>query len=198
MFVQQILHDLQIRLDLYSHITPPLENINFEYGFNTNYLKKVVEFWKTKYNWREREVFLNSFPHFKTYVDGLDLHFIHVKPQKVDKNIRVLPLLLLHGWPGSVREFYELIPLLTTPQKNVDFVFEVIVPSLPGYGFSEGASKPGLGPAQVAVVMKNLMDRLGFKKFYAQGGDWGALIVSHLGTLFPKRYVVNTCTVRTF
>ncbi|PNF15772.1 Juvenile hormone epoxide hydrolase 1 [Cryptotermes secundus] len=181
-----ILHDLQIRLDLHSHITPPMENVNFEYGFNTDYLKKVVEFWKTKYNWREREVFLNKFPHFKTYVDGLDLHFIHVKPQKVDKNIRVFPLLLLHGWPGSVREFYDIIPLLTTPRKDVNFVFEVIVPSLPGYGFSEGASKPGLGPAQVAVVMKNLMERIGFKKFYAQGGDWGALIVSNMGTLFPK------------
>lgn len=181
-----ILHDLQIRLDLHSHLTLPMENVNFEYGFNTNYLKKVVEFWKTKYNWREREVFLNSFPHFKTYVDGLDLHFIHVKPKNVDKNIDVLPLLLLHGWPGSVREFYDIIPLLTTPRKDVNFVFEVIAPSLPGYGFSEGASKPGLGAAQVAVVMKNLMERIGFKKFYAQGGDWGAIILSHMGTLFPK------------
>lgn len=148
-----------------------------------------MEFWKTKYNWREREVFLNRFPHFKTYVDGLDLHFIHVKPQNVEKNINVLPLLLLHGWPGSVREFYDIIPLLTTPRKDVNFVFEVIAPSLPGYGFSEGASKPGLGAAQVAVVMKNLMERIGFKKFYAHGGDWGAIIVSHMGTLFPKRYV---------
>jgi len=181
-----ILHDLQIRLDLHSHLTSPLENVNFEYGFNTNYLKKVVEFWKTKYNWREREVFLNSFPHFKTYVDGLDLHFIHVKPQNVDKNTDVLPLLLLHGWPGSVREFYDIIPLLTTPRKGVNFVFEVIAPSLPGYGFSEGASKPGLGAAQMAVVMKNLMERIGFKKFYIQGGDWGAIIASHIGTLFPK------------
>lgn len=176
-------------MDLHSHLTSPLENVNFEYGFNTNYLKKVVEFWKTKYNWREREIFLNSFPHFKTYVDGLDLHFIHVKPQNVDKNTDVLPLLLLHGWPGSVREFYDIIPLLTTTRKGVNFVFEVIAPSLPGYGFSEGASKPGLGAAQVAVVMKNLMERIGFKKFYVQGGDWGAVIASHMGTLFPKRYV---------
>lgn len=101
----------------------------------------------------------------------------------------MLPLLLLHGWPGSVREFYDLIPLLTTPRKDVNFVFEVIAPSLPGYGFSEGASKPGLGAAQVAVVMKNLMERIGFKKFYAHGGDWGAVIVSHMGVLFPKRCV---------
>jgi juvenile hormone epoxide hydrolase len=114
----------------------------------------------------------------------------------VDKNIRVLPLLLLHGWPGSVREFYELIPLLTKPLNNVDFVFEVIAPSLPGYGFSEGASKPGLGAAQVAVVMKNLMERIGFKKFYVQGGDWGAMIASHLGNLFPERYIVNICIAK--
>ena len=122
------------------------------------------------------------------YVDGLDLHFIHVKPQNVDKNTDVVPL-LLHGWPGSVREFYDIIPLLTTPCKGVNFVFEVIALFLPGYGFSEGTSKPGLGVAQMTVVMKNLMERIGFKKCYAQGGDWGAIIVSHMGTLFPKRYV---------
>ncbi|KAJ4438982.1 hypothetical protein ANN_14936, partial [Periplaneta americana] len=171
-----ILHDLGIRLDLHLQLTPPLENVNFEYGFNTNYLTKVVEFWKTKYNWREREAFLNSLPQFKTKVNGLDLHFIHAKPKKVDKNIRVLPLLLLHGWP-------------------------VVAPSLPGYGFSEGASKPGLGAAQVAVVMKNLMERIGHKQFYAQGGDWGAVVVTHMGTLFPKSVLglhSNMCFANSF
>jgi Predicted hydrolases or acyltransferases (alpha/beta hydrolase superfamily) len=182
-----VLQDLKRRLENHAPLTPPLETVGFEYGFNTDYLKKVIEFWKTKYNWREREAFLNSFPQFKTTVDGLDLHFIHVKPKNVDKNTRVLPLLLLHGWPGSVREFYDLIPLLTIPRKDMNFVFEVIAPSLPGYGFSEGASKPGLGAAEMAVVMKDLMERLGFKKFYAQGGDWGAALITNMATLFPDR-----------
>lgn len=98
---------------------------------NTNLLTKIVEYWKTKYNWREREHFLNKYPQFKTNIQGLSIHFIHVKPAQT-QGLKVLPLLLLHGWPGSVREFYEAIPLLTTPQPGKDFVFEVIVPSLPG------------------------------------------------------------------
>ncbi|XP_069705265.1 juvenile hormone epoxide hydrolase 1-like [Periplaneta americana] len=182
----EVLQDLKKRLDLAAPYTPPLEGINFEYGFNTNYLKKVIEFWKTSYNWRERETYLNRFPHFKTYVDGLDIHFIHVKPKNVDKSVRVLPLLIAHGWPGSIREFYDLIPLLTTPRKDADFVFEVVAPSLPGYGFSEGAARPGLGTAQIAVIMKNLMQRLGFNKFYVQGGDWGSAIITNMAILFPE------------
>nr|CAD7434550.1 unnamed protein product [Timema monikensis] len=182
------LDDLNTRLQ-HVKLTPPLEGIGFQYGFNTDYLKKVVDFWRTKYNWREREAYLNSFPQFKTQVDGLDLHFLHVKPKQVPPSTRVLPLLLLHGWPGSVREFYEIIPLLTTPREGVNFVFEVVVPSLPGYGFSEGASKPGLGAVQVAVVFKDLMARLGFDQFYVQGGDWGGAIGTHMATLFEENVV---------
>nr|CAD7403396.1 unnamed protein product [Timema poppensis] len=183
---QEVLDDLNTRLQ-HVKLTPPLEGIGFQYGFNTDYLKKVVDFWRTKYNWREREAYLNSFPQFKTQVDGLDLHFLHVKPKQVPPSTRVLPLLLLHGWPGSVREFYEIIPLLTTPREGVNFVFEVVVPSLPGYGFSEGASKPGLGAAQMAVVFKDLMARLGFDKFYLQGGDWGGIIGANMATLFQEK-----------
>lgn len=85
----------------------------------------------------------------------------------------MLPILLLHGWPGSVREFYELIPMLTTPNDESPFVFEVIVPSLPGFGWSEGARRPGFGVLEMSVVLRNLMIRLGHEKFYIQGGDWG-------------------------
>lgn len=148
----------------------------------------VLDFWSTKYVWKEREAFLNQFPQFKTRVDGLDLHFLHVKPKTVPKGAEVVPLLLLHGWPGSVREFYDMIPLLTTPRKEQNLVFEVIAPSLPGYGFSQGAAKPGLGAAQMAVVMNDLMARLAFSRYYVQGGDWGGIIVSHMATLYPNRY----------
>ncbi|XP_049789742.1 juvenile hormone epoxide hydrolase 1-like [Schistocerca nitens] len=192
----QVLKDLDDRLKSYTTLTPPLEGIGFQYGFNSKYLNEVVQFWRTKYNWREREKFLNKFPQFKTTVDGLELHFLRVKPANVPKGVDIVPLLLLHGWPGSVREFYSVIPLLTTPREGQNFVFEVVAPSLPGYGFSQGAQKPGLGPAQVAVVMRDLMERLGFKKYYVQGGDWGAIIGSHMATLFPDRllgYHSNMC-----
>lgn len=109
----------------------PLEGVKHHYGINTNLLKNIIDFWKTKYDWRKQEKFLNKYPQFKTNIQGLNIHYIHVKPTAT-KGQKVLPLLLLHGWPGSVREFYEIIPLLTTPQAGRDFVFELIVASLPG------------------------------------------------------------------
>ena len=193
----QVLQDLQHRLSNARALTPPLEGVQHQYGINTKLLKNIIDYWRTKYNWREREKFLNQFPQYTISVQGLRLHYIHVKPTNPGK-VKVLPLLLLHGWPGSVREFYDLIPLLTKPASGRDFVFEVIVPSLPGYGFSEAAVKPGLGPIEMAVVFKNLMNRLGFEKYYIQGGDWGALIVQHMATLYPDRILgvhSNMCFV---
>lgn len=93
---------------------------------------------------------------------------------------------MLHGWPGSFREFYGVIPLLTQPQEGKDFVFELIIASLPGFGFSQPASKPGLGALECAVVFKNLMQRLGFEKYYLHGGDWGAVIVTAMSSLYPN------------
>lgn len=94
-------------------------------------MSHVVNFWLNEYDWRKRERFLNKFPQFKTRIQGLDIHFLHIKP-KVSDDVKVFPLLLIHGWPGSVREFYDIIPLLSTPQKERDFVFEIVAPSLPG------------------------------------------------------------------
>ncbi|KAK9732161.1 Epoxide hydrolase N terminus [Popillia japonica] len=196
----KVITDLTQRLKTARPFTPPLEGIQQQYGMNTKLLAEIVEFWKTKYDWKERQNFLNflnQYPQFKTNIQGLDIHFLHVKPTNT-KGLRVLPLLLLHGWPGSVREFYELIPLLTTPQPGKDFIFEVIAPSLPGYGFSDGASKPGLSAVKVGLVFKNLMHRLGYKKFYIQGGDWGAFILSNMATLFPEAVLgahSNTCII---
>ncbi|CAG9824997.1 unnamed protein product [Phaedon cochleariae] len=141
---------------------PPLEEAKQHYGMNTDLLQNITEFWKTKYDWRERETFLNRYPHFKVNVQGLNIHYIHVKPapEQTSKGVRVLPLLLLHGWPESVSQFNGIIPLLTTAQKGTDFVFEVIAPSLPGFGFSDAAVRPGLGAIQMAIVMKNLMEMI--------------------------------------
>lgn len=178
-------------------LIPPLEGIQHQYGLNTNLLQEILQYWKTKYNWREREKFLNKYPQFQVNIQGLNIHFLHVKPE-IKPGVRVLPLLLAHGWPGSVREFYEIIPILTTVQKGRDYVFEVIAPSLPGYGFSESPKRPGFGGLETAIVFNNLMKRLGHQKYYVQGGDWGSLIVSHMATIFPEHIMgihSNFCMV---
>lgn len=132
---------------------PALEGVNFEYGFNTAFLQKVLDYWMNSYNWRKRENHLNTFPQFKTNINGLNIHFIHLKPKpEVAAKKKVLPLLLLHGWPGSFVELTKIIPLLVSDSNDHDFVFEVIVPSLPGYGFSDPARKPGLGTAEMGYV----------------------------------------------
>ncbi|KAG5895739.1 hypothetical protein JTB14_029509 [Gonioctena quinquepunctata] len=180
----EVLKDLQYRLSDSLPLQESLEGAKQHYGMNAKLLKTIVDFWKKEYRWKDQEKFLNKFPQFKVGIQGLNIHYIHVKPVKA-QGLKVRPLLLLHGWPGSVREFYEIIPLLTKPQKGRDFVFEVIAPSLPGYGFSDAAVRPGLSSVHMTVIMNNLMQRLGFEKYYVQGGDWGALIAGEMSILFP-------------
>ncbi|CAH0556944.1 unnamed protein product [Brassicogethes aeneus] len=194
---EDVLKDLKHRLDIIKPFTPALQGTKQDYGMHPDLLQKIINHWKNKYDWREREKFLNQYPQFTVSVQGLRIHYIHIKPKNVG-NKKVIPMLLLHGWPGSVREFYEAIPHLSKPQE--DFVFELIIPSLPGYGFSEAAVKPGLGAAQMAQLFKNFMDRLGFQKYYIQGGDWGAIIVQHMAQLFPEKLIgvhSNMCFVNT-
>lgn len=109
----------------------PLEGIQQQYGINTNHLSNVIDFWRSKYIWRERERALNKFPQYVVNIQGLKIHYLHVKPEAA-KDVKVLPLLILHGWPSSVKEFFDMIPFLTNPAEKNGFVFEVIAPSLPG------------------------------------------------------------------
>ncbi|XP_057672095.1 juvenile hormone epoxide hydrolase 2-like [Diorhabda carinulata] len=195
----EVLKDLQYRLDHHRPFTPPLEGIQQQYGMNTNLLEEIVDYWRMKYDWRKQEKYLNKFPQYTINIQGLDIHFIHIKPI-VPQNIKKLPLLILHGWPGSVREFYDILPILTTPQEGRDFVFEVIVPHIPGYGFSKPAIRPGLSPDNIALVFKNMMYALGYQKFYIQGGDFGAIILRNLAVLYPEvvlGFHSNMCTVLT-
>lgn len=178
-----MLSDLQRRLINTRSFTPPLEGIQQQYGFNTNTLKTIVNYWIKNYNWRQREQFLNQFPQFTTTIQGLKIHYIHAKPK--DTTIKTYPLLITHGWPGTVVEFYRIIPLLISYSENHGFAFEVIAASLPGYGFSDGARKPGFGTAHIATIFRILMKRLGFDEFYVQGGDWGSFVVKNLATLYP-------------
>ncbi|XP_077295129.1 juvenile hormone epoxide hydrolase 1-like isoform X2 [Arctopsyche grandis] len=189
-FKREMLEDLRDRLSNARYHDQLLEGIGFQYGFHNNFLKSVVNFWKNGYPYIERLNYLNQFPQFKTNIQGLDIHYLHVKPTQNKDNLKVFPMMLLHGWPGSVVEFYKAIPMLTTPRKGMNFVFEIIIPSLPGYGFSQAASKPGLGAAQMSVVMKNLMGRLGYEKYMVQGGDWGSLIAHNMAVLFPENILM--------
>ncbi|XP_028031222.1 juvenile hormone epoxide hydrolase-like [Bombyx mandarina] len=161
------------------------KNTAWTYGVHSDAFAQFFSHWIFKYKFRERVKFLNKYDHFLTNIQGLDIHFVHVKP-KADKDVKVVPLLLLHGWPGSVREFYEAIPLLTTPRPDYDFVFEVIAPSLPGFVFSEAPTRPGLDTYEMAIIMRNLMRRLGYTQYYIQGGDFGHMIGSHIATIFPS------------
>lgn len=182
-----VLEDLKRRLQN-TRFEDPVEDSKFLYGFNPNYLRKVLDYWRKEYNWREHEEMLNKFPQFKTRIEGIDVHFLHVKPDlPQDMNLQVIPLLVIHGWPGSVLEFYKLIPLLTTPRPGHDFVFEVICPSIPGYGFSESPHRKGLTARAAARMFLTLMERIGHRRFYVQGGDWGSLIVQLMARYYSPR-----------
>nr|QPN96961.1 juvenile hormone epoxide hydrolase [Macrobrachium rosenbergii] len=178
--------DLKARLGLPLRLTPPLIGANFTYGMSQNTLEQIVTYWKTKYNWTEREKRLNQYPHFKTRIEGLDIHFLRASAKVTEKKgTKVVPLLLIHGWPGSFVEFYSILPLLTKPQDGSDVVFEVICPSIPGYGFSQSSAKQGLGLMETSQIFLKLMKRLGYDKFYLQGGDWGAIISNFMATMYP-------------
>lgn len=131
-----MIQDLKQRLRSRRKFTKPLEGIQSEYGMNTDYLEKILTYWLDKFDFNKRAELLNRFPHYKTKIQGLDIHYIRVKP-KVNKGIEVLPLLMLHGWPSSSKEFDKVIPMLTTPKDGYEFVFEVVAADLPGFGFSE-------------------------------------------------------------
>ena len=131
----------------------------------------------------------NSFDQFTTYIDGINVHYFHVKP-KDPKGKQVLPLLMVHGWPGSFLEFLDILPMLTTPRDDADFVFEVVVPSIPGFGFSDAPGQPEYNAREAARQFKELMvERLGFNKFYAQGGDWGSFITGFISVLYPEHVI---------
>ena len=158
-----------------------IQNVNgWEYGTNYNFLKKISQYWISKYNWKKFEKKINSFKNYKTNVDGINLHFIREK----SKNPKSRPLLLLHGWPGSVIEFFDIIPKLAHPEKfggKIEDGFDVIVPSLPGFGFSTPIKK-ALGPRRIGkIINKFMVKNLGHKNYIVQGGDWGATIAAWIG-----------------
>lgn len=175
-----------LRKRLRSTRWPDKETVtNNSQGVPLKKLKELVGYWGSKYNWRKAEATLNSHPQFKTNIDGLDIHFIHVK----SPHPNALPLIITHGWPGSVFEQIKLIGPLTDPTKyggRAEEAFDVVIPSLPGFGFSGRPTEPGWNLDRIGNAWDVLMKRLGYKRYVAQGGDWGAGVVEAMGRQAPE------------
>ena len=175
-----VLEDLQQRL-ADTRWPDEIPNTGWDYGSNLAYLKELVEHWRTKFDWRAQEAKLNAFSHFKSEVDGLDIHFIHEK----GKGPNPIPLVITHGWPSCFFEMTKIIPLLADPASHGGDAadsFDVVAPSLPGFGFSDHAQDRGMEVQRVAGMWNKLMtENLGYPKFAAQGGDIGSGVTARLG-----------------
>jgi pimeloyl-ACP methyl ester carboxylesterase len=157
---------------------------DYSQGVPLKTVQQVLHHWQTDYDWRKVEERLNAVPNFNTGIDGLDIHFIHVR----SKHENALPLIVTHGWPGSVIEQLKIIEPLTNPTAHggrASDAFHLVIPSMPGYGFSGKPTTTGWGPERIARAWTTLMRRLGYKQFVAQGGDWGAVITDLLGVQAP-------------
>ena len=149
-------------------------------GIPLSYVQEVCAYWGEKYDWRSREALLNQWPQFMTEIDGIDIHFIHIRSKHED----AMPLVITHGWPGSVVEFQKVMGPLTDPTAHggdASDAFHVVCPSLPGYGFSGKPTKTGTSVGKIGAMWGQLMARLGYDKYAAQGGDWGAMVTSAIG-----------------
>ncbi len=170
----------------------------WNYGTNLEYMKEISKYWIEKFDWRKTEKEINKFKNFKSNIDGIDIHFIHEKGSGANPK----PLLLSHGWPGSIIEFLNIIEKLAHPEKfggKEEDAFDVIVPSLPGYGFSGRPANP-IGPRKMSSIFNSLMTNvLGYKKYIAQGGDFGGTIATWLAYDFPNNMLgihINILIVR--
>lgn len=186
-----VLNDLRERLER-TRLPDEVPGSGWDYGTNLAYLKQLIEYWKSRYDWRAHERELNRFDQFRAAVDGLGIHFIHQRGRGPDP----MPLLLLHGWPGSVYEFVRIIPMLTDPAAHggdARDAFTVIAPSLPGYGFSDHPARRAINIAAMAGIFHKLMSEvLGYQRFAAQGGDWGSAITSCMGqTCAPDLFGIH-------
>ena len=154
-------------------------------GVPLEYMREVVDYWRDDYDWRRAESRINAFDQFTAEIDGLDIHFLHVRSEEPN----ALPLVLTHGWPGSIVEFLKVIEPLTNPAAHggdSGDAFHVVCPALPGYGFSSKPAGTGWGVEKIASTWAVLMERLGYDRYVAQGGDWGSAVTTALGVADPK------------
>ena len=158
-----------------------IPGVNGRYGVPLDYIQKLVEYWRTGYDWRKWEARLNQYPQFTTEIDGQNIHFLHVRSPEPD----ALPLILSHGWPGSIVEFLDVIGPLTDPAN----AFHLVIPSLPGYGFSGPTHETGWNTERIAHAWAELMSRLGYRRYGAAGNDVGSMISPEVGRVDPEHVV---------
>jgi epoxide hydrolase len=165
-----------------------LPKVGWDYGIALDDVRELAEYWRTGYDWRVHERRLNSFPQFTTQIDGQTVHFLHVRSAEAG----ALPLIMTHGWPGSVVEFMEIIGPLTDPGAHggdARDAFDMVVPSIPGFGFSGPTRERGWNVNRIARAWDELMRRLGYSRYGAQGGDWGSGISRELGAIVPEHVI---------
>lgn len=175
---QEAIDDLHARLDN-ARWPELIENKSWEAGAPTGYLQKLAKYWRHDFDWRKQEARLNKYPQFTTEIDGQTIHFLHIKSPEPD----AMPLIITHGWPGSVFEFMNIIEPLTNPRAHggdPKDAFHLVIPSIPGFGFSGPTKEAGWNLARIAKAWAELMDRLGYEKYAAQGGDAGTGISTEL------------------
>ena len=176
---QSALDDLQGRLK--NTRWPDAEtSADWQQGIPLDYTQELARYWENDYNWRRSETRLNQWPQFKTEIEGLDIHFIHCK----SPHENAMPLIISHGWPGSIVEFHKIIDALVNPTEyggTPDNAFHVVAPSLPGFGFSAKPTMPGTSVEKIGEMWGSLMARLGYERYVAQGGDWGSMITQSMG-----------------
>jgi len=176
---QAVLDDLDQRLSR-TRFPDQVKDARWDYGADLAYMRTLVNYWRTDFDWRAQERALNKLHHYKTSIDGLDIHFVHERSRHKD----AMPLVLVHGWPGSFVGFQKVIGPLTDPTAHggkAQDAFHVVVPSLPGFGFSDRPRVKGWNNTRMAETLGKLMQRLGYDRYGAQGGDWGASISAWLG-----------------
>jgi pimeloyl-ACP methyl ester carboxylesterase len=180
----EVLADLKRRIK--STKWPSKETVgNDTQGVQLATMQKVADYWATRYDWRKVEAKLDELPQFTTTIDEVEIHFIHARSKEPDARA----IIITHGWPGSIIEQLKLVDPLTNPTVhggNASDAFDVIIPSLPGYGFSAAPTEAGWGPERIAGAWATLMNRLGYERYFAQGGDWGALITDLMGAQAPS------------
>ena len=184
---EPVIEDLLARLRM-TRFPDEIVGAGWDYGTNLAYQRELIEYWANEFDWRAQEQLINELDHFKTNIDGLDIHFIHQRSPVEGAT----PLLISHGWPGSFLEFMKVIGPLTDPVAhggNAEDAFHVVIPSIPGFGFSDKPSERGYGSAQMGDIFASLMERLGYDRYGAQGGDWGSAITRRVASEHPDRVI---------
>src|SRR5579871_426989 len=181
---ENVLADLHHRL-AETRWPDQLPGTTWEYGADISKVRELASYWLKDYNWRAQEARINRYAQFTTVIDGQTIHFIHERSPRAE----AVPLMLIHGWPGSILEFFSLIEPLTHPKDSNTPAFDVVIPSLPGFGYSGPTTTRGWGPQRMAKALVILMDRLGYSKYGIQGGDWGSAIAQDMAYQVPTHVI---------